>query len=216
MHSCIEYPPHWDSHKENEDFQIVPLDEQSVEFQCVAERFYSTMENAAKIKRIDRIQNRLLWHKYTDKSKEMAKFGDGVLNEELLFHGSGKNDPVNIYKGDASFDMRFSRDGMWGKGNYFAVNASYSDGYAFTKTTATMKCKMMLAALVLTGHSFYSKPQKFTHPPYLEEAHGAPLGRVRRRYDSVSGTTGGSKVYITYDNTLAYPAYLITYTGKAI
>ena len=35
---------------------------------------------------------------------------------------------------------------------------------------------------------------------------------IKRRYDSVSGDTGGSKVYITYDNDKAYPAYLITYT----
>ena len=26
--------------------------------------------------------------------------------------------------------MTFSPQGMWGKGNYFAVNASYSDSYA--------------------------------------------------------------------------------------
>lgn len=31
-------------------------------------------------------------------------------------------------------------------------------------------------------------------------------------YDSVSGHTGGSKVYIVYKNVKTYPRYLIRYT----
>lgn len=139
----------------------------------------------------------------------MWQSGDGVLNEELLFHGSRTNNPEEIYKGDASFDMRLSNDGMWGRGNYFAVNASYSDGFAFQIQSTVMPCKKILAAWVLTGHSYHSQPQTFRHPPHREGAEGG----VKRRYDSVNGSTGGSKVYITYDNTLAYPAYLITYTN---
>jgi hypothetical protein len=34
------------------------------------------------------------------------------------------------------------------------------------------------------------------------------------RYDSVSGNTGGSTVYILYTNHRAYPEWLITYTDK--
>ena len=189
---------------------MAPLPFESEEFQQIAERLYSTMPNI-DIKRIDRIQNRVLWKKYIDKSKEMCQFGDGVLNEQLLFHGSRNNDPELIYKGDAGFDIRLSNTGMWGKGNYFVVNASYSNGYAFTTGSSTTTRKKILAAWVLTGHSFHSEPNaQLKYPPYREETDGK-VHEVRRRYDSVNGTTGGSKVYITYDNTLAYPAYLITY-----
>lgn len=205
----IEYPPYWESHRDDEEFQILPLDDESDEFQSVAERFLSTLTNA-DIRRIDRIQNRVLWRKYIDKSREMCQFGEGVLNEQLLFHGSRTNNPELIYKGDASFDMRFSHDGLWGHGNYFAVNASYSNSYAFT---SVMLHKKMLAAWVLTGRSFHSEQHNsFTYPPYLDSGADVAQGGVRRRHDSVNGTIGGSKVYITYDNTLAYPAYLITYT----
>ena len=31
------------------------------------------------------------------------------------------------------------------------------------------------------------------------------------RYDTVTGTTNGSKVYIVYENGRAYPEYLVTY-----
>ena len=185
-----------------------PLEDESDEYISVAERFLATMTNVDII-RIDRIQNRVLWRKYIDKSREMNTFGEGVLNEKLLFHGSRTNDPKLIYEGDASFDMRFSHNGVWGHGNYFAANASYSNSYAFE--TSTRETRKMLAAWVLTGHSFHSEPKRYTYPPYLEDDASRVGGSVRRRYDSVNGTSGGSKVYITYDNTLAYPAYLLTY-----
>ena len=183
------------------------LDVDSEEYQCVEDLFLSTLPTV-EIKRIDRIQNRVLWRKYMDKSREMIQFGDGILNEKLLFHGSRSHDPWEIYQGDASFDIRFSRSGVWGNGSYFAANASYSNDYAFQTDSVAMPCKKMLAAWVLTGHSYHSRPHNFVYPPYRSDS---AKNNVRRRYDSVKGTTGGSTVYITYDNTLAYPAYLITY-----
>ena len=202
-----EYPPYWEPHSPNEEFRLCLLDSNTDEFERVEDHFLSTLP-AAEVKIIHRIQNRVLWRKYLDKSKEMNDFGGGVLNEKLLFHGSNKNKPEFIYKGDASFDMRFSRDGMWGRGNYFAVNASYSNRLAYKE--GGLGLRQMLAAWVLTGHSFESPPQSFSHPPERGDD-CIEHGQIRRRYDSVTGTTNGSRVYITYDNTLAYPVYLITY-----
>ena len=34
---------------------------------------------------------------------------------------------------------------------------------------------------------------------------------IERRYDTVTGETGGSKVYVVYENGRAYPEYLVTY-----
>ena len=82
-----------------------------------------------------------------------------------------------------------------------------SDLYAFS-VGAMGLCKKMLAAWVLTGHSYESDPFPYEHTPFRDEKE---QGRVHRRFERVNGTTSCSKVYITYDNTLAYPAYLITY-----
>ena len=133
----------------------------------------------------------------------MCRFNEGVLAEELLFHGSRNTDPKEIYGGDASFDMRFSNNGAWGTGNYFAVNASYSDSYAHR----TKGLKKMLVAWVLTGVSSHSQPHSYKQPPKRNTTEGG----IESHYDSVHGFTGGSKVYITYDNEHAYPSYLITY-----
>ena len=71
-------------------------------------------------------------------------------------------------------------------------------------------CKMLVAK-VLTGLPFVSPPNRELRFPPERADTGAREGRVRRRYNSVQGTTGGSEVYITYSNEQAYPAYIISY-----
>jgi hypothetical protein len=43
--------------------------------------------------------------------------------------------------------MRYSRAGLWGTGTYFAVNARYSDGYAYRENNL----KQMFLAEVILG-----------------------------------------------------------------
>ena len=175
----------------------------------VASLFFQTLPNA-EIKTIERIQNRVLWKKYSRRAKSMQE--DNVpCREKTLFHGTRQTNPKQIYEGDDSFDMRLSNNGMWGRGNYFAVNASYSNGYAYCQRNHNLK--KLLLAQVLTGNSFDSPPKHFTKPP-LRNATTGQEGSVQRRYDSVCGQSGGSRIYITYENNLAYPAYVITYTDS--
>ena len=160
------------------------------------------------IRQIERIQNKPLWRKYIDCARQMMKY-DQVLGEKALFHGTRNRKPEKIYKGDTSFDMRFCQKGMWDQGNYFAVNASYSNKYAHIEGGV----RQILMAYVLTGCSYECDPDSnLTKPPIREGQGTQDNGAVQRRYDSVSGNTDGSMVYIIYDNDRAYPAYLITYT----
>ena len=190
------------------EFKIILLDPEKSEFARIAEKFFKTMPNA-EIMSIEKIQNRDLWRKYSDRAQQI-KNEPQMQNckEKLLFHGTRNTDPKEIYKGDSSFDSKFSRQGMWGNGNYFAVNASYSNGFAHSVHGTDMK--KMLVAFVLTGLSCYRESDRnLTMPPYRSEQDD-PSG-IRRRYHSVNGVTGGTTVYITYDNNQAYPAYVITY-----
>ncbi len=180
------------------------IDNDVEEYNFVLGAFEATLSHHYEIERIERIQNKLLWQRYYDCAKRMLEYNHGVSNEMNLFHGTKEMDPENIYKGDSGFDMRFSKVGLWGKGNYFAVNASYSDDYAH-------KCaddrRQMLMANVLTGYHINSPRDKnLTKPPIRDTS-----DEITRLYDSVSGAAGGSKIFITYDNDKAYPAYLITY-----
>ena len=175
---------------------------------AVASLFESTLRpQHYEIERIERVQNKLLWRRYFDCARRTDNFNHGVLNETRLFHGSSSNQPEDIYRGDDGFDMRFCNRGMWGKGNYFAVNASYSNAYAHS---CPGNRRQMLLAYVLVGHDYNChSDSNLTKPPVRNAT-----GDIRRRFDCVSGTTGGSKVYITYENDKAYPAYLITYRER--
>ncbi len=86
---------------------------------------------------------------------------------------------------------------MWGEGTYFAVNANYSASrYAYSHSTG----KQLILAFVLTGEAYHCPPSRgnliTNHPP--------------ANYDSVSGNTDGSDIYVIYDHEKTYPAYLIT------
>jgi len=163
----------------------------------------------AEIVSIEKIQNRALWKKYSDRKQQIRSESQNC-QEKLLFHGTRDTDPKEIYKGDSSFDIKFSKQGLWGRGNYFAVNASFSDS-SYAHSVSGTNMRKLLVAYVLTGLSYYSNPDKnLTMPPYRSEQDNPRS--IKRRYHSVNGVTkGGTTVYITYDNNLAYPAYVITY-----
>jgi hypothetical protein len=49
-----------------------------------------------------------------------------------MYHGTSGTKPSLIYTSDEGFDMKFSREGMWGLANYFAKKSSYSNNYAYS------------------------------------------------------------------------------------
>ena len=201
-------PPWWQP--QSATVQVFAVRRGTPEFKHIEFKFFSTMTRKYIIKRIERVQNQWLWKKYIQQRSMMDEKNSGVVNEMELFHGTGSTDPRAIYDSEEGFDMRFSAQGMWGQANYFAVNANYSHSYSHTDSSGQMT---MFLAKVLTGDNFYcSSDRSLRMPPLKSSAGGVQLGQVR--YDTVTGVTGGSAVYMTYDNQKAYPAYLITYSSK--
>jgi hypothetical protein len=87
--------------------------------------------------------------------------------------------------------MRYSPGGMWGRANYFAVNASYSDGYHHPADGV----KQIFYARVMIGNTIISKPDRsLKMPPPIN------AGNPNDMYDSVQGNTGGSDVFMIYTN----------------
>lgn len=206
--SIASYPETWDVMEEEEEVKEFLLDpEREVEEYTRVQGEFNLTLPQRKVVKIYRIQNKPLWNKYCECSKDMMKVNEGILKEELLFHGTRTNNPELIYKGDSGFDMRHSANGVWGRGNYFAKNSSYSDGYAYTD----MGMKKMFAAWVLTGICYDSPPNRKLIKPPERPRHDAAEDKVKCHYDSVTGVTGGTRVYVTYDNIHSYPAYLIVY-----
>ena len=201
----VALPPEWQ--KQSKTTELFPVVQGSAEWQQVEGKFGSTM-GGGKVHSIDRIQNSWIWKKYVFQKKRMEMKNNGRINEKELFHGTRRNNPSNIYEGEDGFDMRFCQSGMWGLANYFAVNASYSHNYSYTSGNG----RQMFLVKVLTGDT-YNCPSdsSLRMPPVKPSTTQAGVEMAQMKYDTVSGTTNGSQVFMTYDNDKAYPAYLITY-----
>ncbi len=99
--------------------------------------------------------------------------------------------------------MTYAKEGMWGIANYFAVNSSYSNGYAHSLSNQS---RQMFIAKVIVGNPAVLDPDRsLRRPPIIPESNPPKL------YDSVQGFTDGSDVIMVYSNKKAYPQYLITY-----
>lgn len=200
----LEFPKEWVP--QDNFFKLVNLEQTDKDYLMVKGFFDKTM-NGTKINSIKRIQNKSLFNLYWNAKQHLSK-NKNMINEKYLFHGSTENNPKEIYKGrDCGFDMRLSKDGMWGKAIYFTENASYTNKYAFTKQKS--KRKQIIFAYVLVGETvavnFDANSQKLTRPPFKN-------AKTHELYDSVQGETQGSTVFMIYDNNRAYPAFIISYT----
>ena len=130
----------------------------------------------------------------------------------MLFHGTSQTPPSKIWQSEDGFDLRYSRRGMWGIGSYFAEKASYSDKYAYRYSTNFIQCSEMLVASVLTGNSKEMlsnyESRSLTRPPvYID----ATTSNTEVLYDTVTGYTKGSRIYVLYKLDMAYPSYLVRY-----
>ena len=199
--TSVVYPKEWETQIETLELKV--LERHCDEWSEVAQKFHATLPQNYIVK-IERIQNKWLWEKYYQHRDRMKRKNHGVINEMLLFHGTRNTLPNTIYQDEEGFDTRFGRAGMWGNGNYFAVNASYSNDYAHCSLNGT---RQMFLVKVLTGRSIKLEPDNTLRIP--------PIVQGNLRYDTVNGETNGSQVYIAYSNDKAYPFYLISYNKIA-
>ena len=195
-------PDNWGP--QDEEISLVSVARGTPEWTDVEKLVHASLP-LARIQTLQRIQNEWLWDKYRFSKERMSNQNNGVVNEKRLFHGTRSTAPEKIFKSRQGFDFRFCSRGMWGNGTYFAVNAKYSDDYAYRSSGA----KQLILAKVLTGETYRCAPdQSLTKPPVRKQSKMF----VDELYDSVSGHTNGSNIFIIYDHEKAYPEYLITYT----
>lgn len=90
--------------------------------------FNRSMSGRADVIKVERICNEMLWKKYCSSLHFIAEKTKKPQERltALMFHGTSSEPPSNIWKCQAGFDPRFSNDGYFGRGSYFAVDASYS------------------------------------------------------------------------------------------
>lgn len=136
--------------------------------------------------------------------KAVAHGNEQGVNEKRLFHGTRPDSVEAICK--ENFDCRLSgsvNGAFYGRGSYFAVNASLSHHY--TQADAN-KSRFMFLAKVLAG-SYVKGDSSYRRPPPTE-----PSDRgTARYYDSCVDIESEPTMFIVFDIDQHYPEYVIQY-----
>ncbi|XP_062522688.1 protein mono-ADP-ribosyltransferase PARP14-like isoform X2 [Corticium candelabrum] len=196
-----EPPPEWELPVDPNQPILKFVNPAAGEYKRVLNRMRESMPEVQIVK-LERIQNVWLWRKYCQHMERMREKNEGSVKEKELFHGTSSTNPEKIYLSEEGFDMRFCA-GRWGWGCYFAENASYSDGFCYRSLVGMQ----MFLAKVLTGESISLRGDKSLRmPPEKKSSSGHTV-----RFDTVTGVSSSSRIYVTYNNDKAFPFYLITY-----
>uniref|UniRef100_A0A8D2PNR0 Poly(ADP-ribose) polymerase family member 12 n=2 Tax=Zosterops lateralis melanops TaxID=1220523 RepID=A0A8D2PNR0_ZOSLA len=181
--------------------QLIELDCSSEEYKKVKVDFQRTMPKAA-IKKICRVQNPSLWELYQWYKDLMQKSNGGkAADERFLFHGTSKKDIDAICQ--QNFDWRICglHGTVYGKGSYFARDASYSDNYCGPDShTKTMFLARVLVGEFTLGSSDYVRP---------------PMKDSQNFYDSCVNNSTNPSIFVIFEKQQVYPEYLIEYQASA-
>uniref|UniRef100_UPI00398F291D protein mono-ADP-ribosyltransferase PARP12-like n=1 Tax=Pristiophorus japonicus TaxID=55135 RepID=UPI00398F291D len=196
-------PSHWEmSAQPPAGYKLVPVPKSSEEYKQVQSLFQRTMRNSV-IQKIERIQNLALWEVYQWQKEQMKKKNGGKeVGEKQLFYGWDSS-PVAIVCQE-NFDWRIcgTHGEGYGKGSYFARDASYADNYFFT-TSAT---KTMFLARVLVGQ-FFKGRANYCRPPSKD-------GSFTNLYDSCTDNISDPTIFVIFEKHQIYPEYIIEYNNK--
>lgn len=117
-----------------------------------------------------------------------------------LFHGTDESLIEAICEQNFDWRMCGVHGTAYGKGSYFAKDASYSDRYASVRATPN---KIMFVALVLVGD--YTKGRStYVRPP--------PKSNGKTLYDSCVDSENKPSIYVVFEKQQIYPEYIINYS----
>ncbi|KAM9293647.1 protein mono-ADP-ribosyltransferase PARP12-like isoform 2-T2 [Morus bassanus] len=193
-------PVHWDqSALPDFGYKAVEISNTTSEYNKIKQLFLQTMRSY-EVLRIRRIQNPSLWKVFQWQKEQMKRENGGKeVNEKLLFHGTKASfvEAICIH----NFDWRIcgSNGTNYGKGSYFARDASYSHAYC----QAVVKPNIMFVARVLVGN-YVKGNTAYVRPP-TKSADGL------RFYDSCVDDESNPSIFVVFEKYQIYPEYLIEY-----
>ena len=189
---------------EGQKFALRTLRQSCDEYKSISETFYSSMGNfRVRIFSIERVQNVDLWKDYVSRRNRLVERIGYSHEVTVTFHGTRAHNPEDIFKGQRGFDVLVSGEGAYGRGAYFARDASVSHDYAHKTSDGYYQ---MLVAKVLLGDAKDCRHNRRDLSLVKRKRSG-----IVEQYDSILGVLG-TPIYIVQRNDQSYPAYCITYT----
>ncbi|KAG9340015.1 hypothetical protein JZ751_022126 [Albula glossodonta] len=183
-------------------FELIPLDTDAQECQDVVNQFSQTMPGDP-IKSIQRIQNLQLWESFCLKKAQMSKTKRINIEERMLFHGTCHKNIRSICT--FNFDMNLAKNnGVYGKGIYFARNASYSNIFCHPPLyhRGITPSRTMILARVLVGE-YTVGHHGLCQPPSKQDNTGF--------YDSCVDFLLHPNIFVVFNSNQIYPEYLIEF-----
>ena len=108
------------------------LESHNEEYLAISQMFKNG-GNQAKVKKILKIFNKNLWIKFQNEKTRLKRKNGYESPEILLFHGTSKTNPEQVYLSEEGFDPRFSSllRNTYGQAVYFSDSSQYSGGFAY-------------------------------------------------------------------------------------
>ncbi|KFQ64672.1 Poly [ADP-ribose] polymerase 12, partial [Pelecanus crispus] len=180
----------------------VEISNTSSEYNLIKQLFLQTMKSYSILK-IRRIQNPSLWKVFQWQKEQMKRENGGKeVTEKLLFHGTKTSfvEAICLH----NFDWRIcgSNGTVYGKGSYFARDASYSHTYC----QPAVKPNLMFVARVLVG-DYVKGNATYVRPP-TKSFDGL------RFYDSCVDNELNPSIFVVFEKYQIYPEYIIEYAEE--
>ncbi|XP_026789921.3 poly(ADP-ribose) polymerase family member 14-related sequence 1 isoform X1 [Pangasianodon hypophthalmus] len=201
MRATENLPEEWSIMGPNELHKVCPLQTGSKEYNDVLGHFRKTCNH--NVLKIERIQNPRMWKNYQTNKQYMEQMNGHQNNEKMLFHGTREESINHINQNGFNRSYAGKNAAAYGKGTYFALNASYSSQNTYSVPNAQGQ-KRMYYCRVLTGD--YTLGNATMIDPPAKTANGTDL------YDTVVDNTATPTIFVVFRDCHAYPEYLITFT----
>ncbi|TSN12216.1 Poly [ADP-ribose] polymerase 15 [Bagarius yarrelli] len=173
-----EFPGKWDIN-EDENFKKVKIDQDSLEYFSVEQRFNETLSNKT-INKIERIENKTLWKRFSlEISGEVKLLFYGVKHADVE-----QVDKTGFFRPPETF---FSSETTYGRGIYFYVDASAAQRRCDVDTSSGQK--VMFLGRAETG-TFTVGRKGINVPPPVDPSNPGTL------YHSVVDTTRTIQLYL--------------------
>jgi len=171
--------------------------------------FLSTLSFSPDVISLQRIQNVPMWQSYAVKKITMMNRSGARDNWErpIAFHGTDEDTAKKIMQ--QGFNRNFSglNATYYGKGVYFARDASYSASTTYARPNSRGEQHMFICR-VLVGE--YCIGRKDVRAPDVVDA------TTNRLYDTTVNNLANPEIFVTYHDAQVYPEYLIKFkrTGR--
>ncbi|KAG7261003.1 hypothetical protein CRUP_032037, partial [Coryphaenoides rupestris] len=131
---AVQLPSNWEPIPSGSQCHVVPIQQQTPEYNEVLQLFSSTCKKT--VIKIERIQSASMWKGLQIKKQDMESRNGHQNNEKRLFHGACHTTikTINEYGFNRSYAGKNAT--CFGKGCYFAANASYSAIDTYSKPDA--------------------------------------------------------------------------------